>query len=64
MLLQLPKCHYHKQAVIRKTKQLKSRMSEVPINVASQGSETEYIPYETLWEFVLDSLEDKFYYLK
>jgi len=63
MLLQLPKCHYHKQAVIRKTKQLKVRMSEVPINVASQGSETEYIPYETLWEFVLDSLEDKFYYI-
>ncbi|MBK7406904.1 MAG: hypothetical protein IPJ40_01810 [Saprospirales bacterium] len=34
-------------------------MKEVPIETARQGGEIELIPYETLWRFVLQSLELK-----
>ena len=63
LLLYLPKSHFHKQAVIRKTKRLRARLNEVPLEMAKQGSETEYIPYEQLWDLILDSLENKFYYV-
>ncbi len=65
MLLALSKANFHKQGVIRKTSnyfsKLKAYRYEVPTHLSS---EVEIIPYEVLWEYVLDSLDNKFYYLR
>lgn len=61
MLLQIPNANFHKNGVKRKTAQLLERLKAVPLNVANQTHEIEIIPYETLWQFVLESLENKFH---
>ncbi len=61
MLLIIPKSDFHKEAVMRKTKQLRRKLESVPIEVAKQSNEVEIVPYETLWELVLDSLDNKFH---
>ena len=62
MLIIIPKSNFHKQAIIRKTKQLRRKLESVPIEVAKQSNEVEIVPYEILWELVLDSLDNKFYH--
>lgn len=62
MLLMLPKAHFHRQAVIRKTDHLKKRLIAVPMEIARQAGEVEIIPYETLWSYILEMLENRFYY--
>ncbi len=61
MLLQLPAASFHKKGVIRKAKKYWDKLLSVPLEEANQSSELEFIPYETLWEFVLDSLDNKFH---
>lgn len=61
MLMTLPECSFHKKAVIRKAEKYSKRLQEVPLNVANQSAEIEIIPYETLWEFVLESLDEKWH---
>ena len=60
MLLQLPNANFHKAAVERKTADLRKKLSSVGI-INNQSAEVEIVPYEVLWEFVLDSLEYKIY---
>ncbi len=61
MLLQLPAASFHKKGVIRKAKKYWDKLLSVPLEEANQSSELEFIPYESLWEFVLDSLDNKFH---
>ncbi len=61
MLVQLPKANFHKQAVIRKTEKYFDKLKKHPLEIAGQSDEIEIVPYETLWEFVLDSLDNKFH---
>lgn len=61
MLLQLPKANFHRQAVIRKTEKLHNKLLEHPSNIVTQHSEIEIMPYETLWKYVLDSLDNRIY---
>lgn len=61
MLLQIPACSFHKAAVERKTAKFLNRLKGMPLDVAKQSHEIEIIPYEELWELVIDSLENKFY---
>ncbi len=61
MLLQLPAASFHKKGVIRKAKKYWDKLLSVPLEEANQSSELEFIPYETLWEFVLESLDDRFH---
>jgi hypothetical protein len=61
MLLQLPKNNFHRAAVLRKADKYWQKLQSVPINQANQGSDMEIIPYETLWRFVVDSLDDQFH---
>lgn len=63
MLLQIPKANFHREAVVRKTKQLRERLDNVPLEVARQSSEIEIIPYEDLWEYVLEMLSHRFHYV-
>lgn len=59
MLLTLPDCSFHKAAVLRKADQYWQQLKEVPLNVAKQSAEIEIVPYEMLWEFVLESLDER-----
>ncbi len=61
MLLQLPAASFHKKGVIRKAKKYWDKLQTVPLEKANQSVELEIVPYETLWEFVLDSLDNKFH---
>lgn len=61
MLLCLPAASFHKAGVIRKAKKYVELLRSVPIQEANQSPEVEIIPYETLWEFVLESLDHKFH---
>ena len=62
MLLQLPPAHFNKTAAIRKAKKYSDKLKEVPLESAKQSNELEIVPYEMLWEFVLESLDNKFHY--
>lgn len=62
MLLQLPISGFHKQGVIRRAKHYRDKLSSVSIEVAEQSTDIEIIPYEKLWEYVLDALDSKFYF--
>lgn len=61
MLLCLPAASFHKSGVIRKAKKYKDLLKSVPIQEANQSPEIEIIPYEMLWEFILESLDHKFH---
>lgn len=61
MLLCLPAASFHKAAVIRKAKKYLDLLNSVPLEEANQSPEVEIIPYGTLWEFVLESLDHKFH---
>lgn len=61
MLLQLPKNSFHKAAVLRKADKYWEKLKSVPINVANQSSEIEIVPYETLWQYILESLDNGFH---
>ena len=59
MLLRIPKNHFHKTAVLRKTQKLQQQLADTPIKMR-QNLSIEIVPYEVLWEIVLDQLENKF----
>lgn len=59
MLLQVPQALFHREASIRKTERYFKQLKTVPLQLASQAHEVEIIPYEVLWEMVLDSLDLK-----
>ncbi len=61
MLLLLPKCDFHRIAVERKSKVLRAKLESVPLEIARQSAEIEIVPYEDLWEIVMDMLEAKFH---
>ena len=61
MLLTLPDCSFHKKAVLRKSEKYWKKLQEVPLDVANQSAEIELVPYEMLWEFVLESLDEKWH---
>jgi hypothetical protein len=59
MMLQIPKANFNRMMAVRKADKYWNRLLEVPLEKAKQGSEVEIIPYETLWTFALQSLEEK-----
>jgi hypothetical protein len=61
MLLQLPAASFHKQGVLRKSKKYWEKLKLVPLGVENQSVEIEIVPYEMLWEFILESLDNKFH---
>ncbi|PHI21315.1 hypothetical protein CEQ90_02640 [Lewinellaceae bacterium SD302] len=56
MLLELPINGFHRAAVERKVVKWQKKMEEVPFDIVSQSHEMEIIPYEVLWELVVESL--------
>ncbi len=61
MLLQIPKRQYHATAVKRHTNVLLRKLERYPLEKADQPFEIEIIPYEHLWEYALESLDNKFH---
>ncbi len=61
MLLQIPNASFHKAGVIRKAQKYYDTLLATPLDVSGQAEEIEIIPYEDLWEFILESLETKRY---
>lgn len=59
MLLQLPQANFNRTAVVRKAQKFWDMLQSMPLSKASQGVEIEIVPYEVLWEHVLQSLETK-----
>lgn len=64
MLLQLPKANFHREAVVRKADKFYKKLIQNPSNMVVQASEIEIMPYEMLWEYVLNSLDNKVRYKK
>ncbi|MEZ5039837.1 MAG: hypothetical protein R2828_08095 [Saprospiraceae bacterium] len=61
MLLCLPAASFHKKAVLRKADKYWKKLQSVPLEEANQSTEMEIVPYEMLWEFVLEELDEKWY---
>lgn len=61
MLLTLSESGFHKKAVLRKAEKYTKKLQELPIHLAKQSVEIEIIPYEILWEFILESLDEKWH---
>lgn len=56
MLLQVSRADFNRIRAERYAKPYREKLSLVPMNLANQGLEVEIIPYEDLWEMVLDLL--------
>ncbi len=61
MLLCLPAASFHKKAVLRKSDKYWKKLLSVPIEETNQSAEMEIVPYEMLWEFVLEGLDEKWH---
>lgn len=59
MLLQIPAFGFHREAVVRNTKHLRDQLHLVPLGASGQAHEIEIIPYETLWELAVNTLENR-----
>jgi len=59
MLLQVPQANFHREASSRKAERHFKLLQSVPLDAANQSHEIEIIPYEVLWELVLESLQMK-----
>lgn len=59
MLLQIPISNFHKAGVERRAKKYYDKLLATPLDVANQAHEIEIIPYEDLWNFVMDLLDVK-----
>lgn len=56
LLLKLPQLGYDKEEVIIKQEGILKQLRDTPLEVASQDTELEIIPFEKLWETLLSSL--------
>ncbi|NND06037.1 MAG: hypothetical protein HKN87_06640 [Saprospiraceae bacterium] len=61
MLLQVPKRHFHRVAVERHANPYLEKLNRESVNRSSETFEIEIIPYEHLWEYVVESLDKKFH---
>ena len=59
MLLQIPAVDFHRAAVIRKTATFLKKMQGIPIDLSENSTDNEIVPYEELWAFILEMLENK-----
>lgn len=62
MLVCVGEASFNRIATERRAAKFVKRLAEVPLAQVKQNYETEYIPYEKLWEIVLNLLDDSRYY--
>jgi len=61
MLLKIPVADFHRAGAIRKATPFRKKLDATPLNVTRQAYVTEIIPYELLWDFAMDSLQNTFW---
>ena len=59
MLLQIPISNFNSIALKRNANVYFEKLKSEPLELSNQPNEIEMVPYEILWEFILDSLSDK-----
>ncbi|MEM6319955.1 MAG: hypothetical protein AAF960_19945, partial [Bacteroidota bacterium] len=59
MLAKMVKASFHKNATKRTTKKLYERLASTPLATKGQSQHVEIIPYEDLWELVLQKLVNR-----
>ena len=59
MLCKIPDANYHSEAVLRHTKKLYQKLAKTKYSFSDNPAEIEVIPYENLWEIVLEILKNK-----
>lgn len=57
LLLQIPKCAFRKEEILKKTAQDFEGLSAIPIKMANQTLEIEILPYDSIWTYILDVLD-------
>jgi len=60
MLVKLVECDFHKAATMRKTKTLFEKLKNHPKDTKRLRSDVEIVPYEELWEIILDRIDNSF----
>ena len=61
MLLCIPQANFHRVAVERKSKRYFEKLVSIPLEEANQTYKIEILPYEDLWNMILNTLELKSY---
>ncbi len=61
MLLCIPEASFHRRGVIRKARPFLEKLSTVPLAEVKQMHKIEILPYELLWDFMLNLLDSKFH---
>ncbi|MCB0553191.1 MAG: hypothetical protein KDD02_06530 [Phaeodactylibacter sp.] len=61
MLLAIPMASFHRRRVARHAAPYLEKLKKTPLESARQSYKIEIVPYEQLWEFALDSLEERVY---
>ncbi len=59
MLLQIPMGQFERTAVCERSARLLEGLRSAPLQLANQTHEIEIIPYEDLWEMVLESIDQR-----
>lgn len=59
MLLLIPGAQFAPKLVEQKSEVLREQLRELPVRIADQSNEIEIVPYEHLWEMVIESLKAK-----
>jgi len=57
MLLAIPAANFHRVAVLRAAEKYTTALRTMPLDFAQQSHDVEIIPYEHLWNMVLNSLD-------
>lgn len=60
MLVQIPISGFHRAGVERRAKRYLEKMKTIEINFNNQAHEVEVLPFETMWEYILDALQYKY----
>lgn len=56
MLVQIPEAAFHREGAARKAERFLAQLRQMPLEIANQPHEIEIVPYEDLWEMILDTL--------
>ena len=59
LLLTAEKCNFHRAATVRESSKTYQKMISPEAKKLGRANSTEIVPYEVLWEIVLENLEEK-----
>lgn len=57
MLLEVSRASFRQEGAMKRTRKYHSMLSEVPLEVSNQSHDLEILPYEDIWEIVVEQLD-------